>query len=155
MEGFIAPTITKGSFIFLEFISRWEAFLKGSCLNLSAKLKVGNTIKKCDKNRGICKINSFPYTFLEENMIPRKAIKRKINPAFSIKKLLVNSSEKLTISGSSTFPSHIFDEKRIIENTKDKNIVNFHAIDFKMSFLRWFVSENDIKIDAAGVAGSQ
>ena len=69
-------------------------------------------------------------------MIPRKAIKRKTNPALSIKKLLVNSSEKLTISGSSTFKSHGFYEKKIIEKSKDKNIVNFHAKDFNKSFLR-------------------
>ncbi len=81
MEGFIAPTITKGSLLFLEFKSSSDAFLKGSCLNLSAKSNVGKTIKKYDKNIGICKINTFPYIFLEENMIPKKAIKRKIKPA--------------------------------------------------------------------------
>ncbi len=100
MEGFIAPTITRGSFLFLEFKSNLEASLNGSCLNLSAKSKVGKTIKKCDKNSGICKINSFPNIPLEEYIIPKKVIERKINPALSIKKLLVNSSEKLTISGS-------------------------------------------------------
>ena len=104
MEGFIAPTITKGSFLFWEFISSLDAFLKGSCLNLSAKSKVGNTIKKCDKTRGICKINIFPCIFLAEKMIPRKASKRNTSPALSIKKLLVNSSEKSSISGSLILP---------------------------------------------------
>ena len=155
MEGFIAPTITKGSFLFLEFKSSLDASLKGSCLNLSAKSKVGNTIKKCDKTSGICKINSFPGVFLLVNTIPRKAINRKINPALSIKKLLVNSSEKLIISGSSTGPSHSFEEKRMIEKSMDKNIVNIHAKDFKKSSLIWLVKESEIKIDAAGVAGSQ
>ena len=88
-------------------------------------------------------------------MIPRTAIKRKTNPALSIKKLLVNSSEKLTISGSSTLTSHGFEEKKTMEKSKDKNIVNFQAKDIKKSFLIWFVKENAIKIDAAGVAGSQ
>ena len=136
MEGFIAPTITKGSFLFLEVKSSLDAFRKGICLNLSAKSKVGNTIKKCDKTSGICKINSFPCIFLVVSTIPRKAIKRKINPALSIKKLLVNSSEKFIISGSSIGPSHSFEEKRMIENNIDNNIVNFHANDFKKSFLR-------------------
>ncbi len=63
-------------------------------------MEKGKTIMKWDKNIGICKINSFLYIFLKENMIPRTAIKRKINPDFSIKKLLVNSSEKFGISGS-------------------------------------------------------
>ena len=136
MEGFIAPTITKGSFLLLEIKSSLEAFLKGSCLNLSAKSKVGNTIKKYAKNKGICKSNSFPCIFLEEDMIPIKEIKRKINPALSIKKLLVNSSEKLSISGSFKGPIQALDEKKIIEKSIDKNIVNFHAKDFKKSSLR-------------------
>ena len=155
MEGFIAPTITKGSFLFLEFKSNLDASRKGSCLNLSAKSKVGNTIRKCDKTSGICKINSFPCIFLVVNTIPRKAIKRKINPALSIKKLLVNSSEKLIISESLIGPSHSFEEKKMIEKSMDKIIVNFQAKDFKKSSLRCFVREKDIKIDAAGVAGSQ
>ena len=155
MEGFIAPTITMGSFLFLEFKSNWEACLKGSCLNLSAKSKVGKTIKKCDKNNGICKNNSFPQNFLLENRIAMKAIKRKINPTLSIKKLLVNSSEKSGISGSLRRLIHNFEEKKIMENSIDKNIVNFHANDFKLSSLTWFVREKDIKIEAAGIAGSQ
>ena len=136
MEGFIAPTITNGSFLFLEFKSSLDTFLNGSCLNLSAKSKVGNTTKKCDKRSGACKINSFPYIFLEENMIPTKAIKRKIYPALSIKKLLVNSSEKFSISGSLTDPIHSLDEKKIMEKSKDNNIVDFQAKDFNKSFLR-------------------
>ena len=88
-------------------------------------------------------------------MIPRKAIKRKTNPALSIKKLLINSSEKLTISGSSTLTSHGFEEKKTMEKSKDKNIVNFQAKDFKNSSLTLLVKESDIKTDAAGVAGSQ
>ena len=144
-----------GSFLSFEFRSNWEASLNGSCLNLSAKSKVGNTIKKCDKTRGICKINSLPYIFLEANIIPRKAIKRKINPALSIKKLLFNSSEKLGISGSLRRSIQSFDEKRVIENSIDKSIESFHAEDFKNSSLMQSVRDNDIKIDAAGVAGSQ
>ena len=155
MEGLYAPTITKASFLSWEFKSNLDAFLKGSCLNLSANLKVGNTIKNCDKNRGICKINSFPCIFLEKNTIPRKAIKRKINPTLSIKKLFVNSSEKLIISGSLIGPIHSFEEKKIAEKIMDKNIVTIHAKDFKKSSLIWFDKESDIKIDAAGVAGSQ
>ena len=135
MEGFIAPTITKGSFLFLEFKSSLEAFLKGSCLNLSAKSKAGNTIKKCDKKRGICKINSFPYIFLGKKTIPRKAIMRKINPALSIKKLLINSSEKFIISGSLIGANHSFEVKKMMEKIMDKNIVNTHAKDFKKSLL--------------------
>ena len=88
-------------------------------------------------------------------MIPRKAIKRKINPALSIKKLLVNSSEKLGISGSLRNWIHNLEEKRSMEKSIDKNIVNFQAKDFKNSSLIWFVNESDIKTDAAGVAGSQ
>ena len=136
MEGFIAPTITKGSFLFLDFKSNLDAFLKGSCLNLSAKSKVGNTIKKCDRNNGICKINSFPCIFLGQTTIPRRAIKRKINPILSIKKLLVNSSEKFIISGSLIVESHSLDEKKMIEKSMDKNIVEIHAKDFKKSCLR-------------------
>ena len=131
MEGLYAPTITKASFLSLEFKSNLDAFLKGSCLNLSAKLKVGKTIRNCDKNIGICKINSFPCIFLEENMIARKAIKRKTNPTLSIKKLLVNSSEKFIISGSLIGPIQSFDEKKMAAKTMDKNIVNIHAKDFK------------------------
>ena len=41
-------------------------------------------------------------------------------------------------------------EKRI-----DKNTVNFQAKDFNNSSLSLLVKESDIKIDAAGVAGSQ
>ena len=88
-------------------------------------------------------------------MIPKTAIKRKINPAFSIKKLLVNSSEKFGISGSSRSLIHSFEEKRNMEKSIDKNIVNFQAKDFKNSSLTWLVKESDIKTDAAGVAGSQ
>ena len=88
-------------------------------------------------------------------MIPRTAIKRKINPAFSIKKLLVNSSEKLGISGSFRSWIHRFEEKKNIENRIDKNIVNFQAKDFKNSSLTLLDKESDIKTDAAGVAGSQ
>ena len=88
-------------------------------------------------------------------MIPRTAIKRKINPAFSIKKLLANSSEKLGISGSLISRIHLFEEKRNMEKSIDKNIVNFQAKDFKNSSLIWLVKESDIKTDAAGVAGSQ
>ena len=87
MEGFIAPTITKGSLIFLVLRISSAASLKGSCLNLSANLKVGITIKNWENSKGICKINNFPYIFLEENMIPKKAINKKINPILSIKKL--------------------------------------------------------------------
>ena len=155
MEGFIAPTITKGSFLFLASKSNLDAFLKGSCLNLSAKSKVGKTIKKCARTNGICKINSFPYVFLGKNTIPRKAIKRKIIPILSIKKLLINSPEKFIISGSLIGASHSFEENKIMEKSMDKNIVNIHAKDFSNSSLTRFVKENDIKIDAAGVAGSQ
>ena len=88
-------------------------------------------------------------------MIPRIAIKRKINPAFSSKKLLVNSSEKLGISGSLRSWIQSFEEKRDIEKNIDKNIVNFQAKDFKKFSLTWLVKESDIKTDAAGVAGSQ
>ena len=88
-------------------------------------------------------------------MIPRTAIKRKIKPAFSIKKLLVNSSEKLGISGSLRSSIHSFEEKRNEAKSMDKNIVNFQAKDFKNSSLTWLVWESDIKTDAAGVAGSQ
>ena len=88
-------------------------------------------------------------------MIPRTAIKRKINPALSIKKLLVNSSEKFGISGSLRSCIQSFDEKRNMEKSVDKNIVSFQAKDFKNSSLIWFVKESDIKTDAAGVAGSQ
>ncbi len=88
-------------------------------------------------------------------MIPRKAIKRKINPDFSIKKLLVNSSEKLGISGSFRSLIHSFEEKRNMEKSIDKNIVNFQAKVFNKFSLTWFVKERDIKTDAAGVAGSQ
>ena len=88
-------------------------------------------------------------------MIPRTAMKRKINPAFSIKKLLVNSSEKLGISGSLINWIHSFEEKRTMEKSIDKNIVIFQAKDFKKSSFTWLVKENDIKTDAAGVAGSQ
>ena len=88
-------------------------------------------------------------------MIPRQAIKRKTNAALSIKKLFVNSSEKLIISGSLIGPSQSFDEKKMIEKKMDKIIVNFHAKDFNKSSLRCFVREKEIKIDAAGVAGSQ
>tara|TARA_B100001250_G_scaffold409773_1_gene434797 strand:+ start:1174 stop:1302 length:129 start_codon:yes stop_codon:yes gene_type:complete len=42
-----------------------------------------------------------------------------------------------------------------MEKSMHKNIVNFQAKDFKNSSLTLFVRENDIKIDAAGVAGSQ
>ena len=88
-------------------------------------------------------------------MIPKIAIKRKTNPAFSIKRLLVNSSEKLGISGSLRSWIHLFEEKRNMEKIIDKNIVNFQAKDFKKSSLTLFVKESDIKTDAAGVAGSQ
>ncbi len=88
-------------------------------------------------------------------MIPRKAIKRKTNAALSIKKLLINSSEKLGISGSLRSWIHSFEEKKIVEKSIDKNIVNFQAKDFKKSSLTLLVKENDIKIAAAGVAGSQ
>ena len=88
-------------------------------------------------------------------MIPRTAIKRKINPAFSIKKLLVNSSEKLGISGSLRSWIQNFEENKNIEKSTDKNIVNFQAKDFKNSSLIWLVKDSDIKTDAAGVAGSQ
>ena len=88
-------------------------------------------------------------------MIPKKAIKRKINPDFSIKKLLVNSSEKFGISGSLRSLIQSFEEKRNMEKSIDKNIVNFHAKDFKNSSLTLFVKESDIRTDAAGVAGSQ
>ena len=88
-------------------------------------------------------------------MIPRTAIKRKINPAFSIKKLLVNSSEKLGISGSLRSWIHSFEEKKNMEKSIDNNIVNFQAKDFKNFSLTWLVKESDIKTDAAGVAGSQ
>ena len=88
-------------------------------------------------------------------MIPRIAIKRKINPAFSIKKLLVNSTEKLGISGSFRSWIHFFEEKRNMEKSIDRNIVDFQAKDFKKSRLTWLVDESDIKTDAAGVAGSQ
>ncbi len=155
MDGFMAPTITNGSFLFLEVKSNSDAFLKGSCLNLSAKLKVGKTIKKWDKTKGICKIISFPYIFLEENMIPSKAIKRKANPALSVKKLFFNSPEKSSISGSLREPIHSLEEKKMMEKIMDKNIVSFHAKDFKKSSLIWFDRESDIKIDAAGVAGIQ
>ena len=88
-------------------------------------------------------------------MIPRTASKRKIKPAFSIKKLLVTSSEKFGISGSLRSWIHSFEEKRTMEKSIDKNIVNFQAKDFKNSSLRLLVKESDIKIEAAGVAGSQ
>ena len=88
-------------------------------------------------------------------MIPKTAIKRKINPAFSIKKLLVNSSEKFGISGSLISLIHSFEVKRNMEKSIDKNIVNFQAKDFKNSSLSLLVKESDIKTDAAGVAGSQ
>ena len=88
-------------------------------------------------------------------MIPRTAIKRKINPAFSIKKLLVNSSEKFGISGSLRSWIHSSEENRNIEKRIDKNIVNIQAIDFNQSSFTWLVKDNDIKTDAAGVAGSQ
>ena len=88
-------------------------------------------------------------------MIPRTASKRKIKPAFSIKKLLVNSSEKFGISGSLRSWIHRFEEKRNMEKRIDKNIVNFQAKDFKNSSLTLLVKESDIKTDAAGVAGSQ
>ena len=88
-------------------------------------------------------------------MIPKTAIKRKINPAFSIKKLLVNSSEKFGISGSSRSLIHSFEEKRNMEKSNDKNIVNSQARDFRNSSLTLLVKESDIKTDAAGVAGSQ
>ena len=88
-------------------------------------------------------------------MIPRTAIKRKINPAFSIKKLLLNSSEKFGISGSLRCLIHSFEEKRNMEKSIDKNIVNFKAKDFKNSSLTLLVKESDIKTDAAGVAGSK
>ena len=88
-------------------------------------------------------------------MIPRTAIKRKINPDFSIKKLFVNSFEKLGISGSLRSWIHSVEEKKTMENNIDKNIVSFQAKDFKNSSLIWFVKESDIKTDAAGVAGSQ
>ena len=88
-------------------------------------------------------------------MIPRTAIKRKINPAFSIKKLLVNSSEKLGISGSLRSGIHSLEEKRNMEKSIDKNIVHFQAKDFKNSSVIWLVKESDIKTDAAGVAGIQ
>ena len=88
-------------------------------------------------------------------MIPRTAIKRKINPAFSIKKLLVNSLEKSGISGSLRSWIHRFEEKKNMEKRIDKNIVNIQAKDFKNSSLRWLLEESDIKTDAAGVAGSQ
>ena len=88
-------------------------------------------------------------------MIPKTAIKRKTIPDLSIKKLLVNSLEKLGISGSLRSWIHSFEEKRNIEKSIDKNIVNFQAKDFKNSSLIWFVKESDIKTDAAGVAGSQ
>ena len=42
-----------------------------------------------------------------------------------------------------------------MEKSIDKNIVNFQAKDFKNSSLTLVVKESDIKIDAAGVAGSQ
>ena len=42
-----------------------------------------------------------------------------------------------------------------MENSIDKNIVNFQAKDFKNSSLTLLVKESDIKTDAAGVAGSQ
>ena len=48
--------------------------------------------------------------FLAENMIPKKAIKRNTSPALSIKKLLVNSSEKSSISGSLIVLIQNFDE---------------------------------------------
>ena len=88
-------------------------------------------------------------------MIPRRAIKRKVNPAFSIKKLLVNSSEKLGISGSLRNWIHNLEEKRNMEKRIDKNTVTFHAKDFKNPSLIWFVKESDTKTAAAGVAGSQ
>ena len=88
-------------------------------------------------------------------MVPITAIKRKINPAFSTKKLLVNSSEKLGISGSLRMWIHSFEKKRNMEKSIDKNIVNFQAKDFKNSLLTLVVKESDIKTDAAGVAGSQ
>ena len=88
-------------------------------------------------------------------MIPRTAIERKINPAFWIKKLLVNSSEKLGISGSLRSWIQSFEEKRNMEKSIDKNTVNFQAKDFKNSSLICFPKESDTKTDAAGVAGSQ
>ena len=42
-----------------------------------------------------------------------------------------------------------------MEKSIDKNIVNFQAKAFKKSSLTLLVNENDIKIAAAGVAGSQ
>ena len=88
-------------------------------------------------------------------MIPSTAIKRKINPVFSIKKLLINSSEKFGISGSLRSSIHNFEEKRIMENSMHKNIVNIQAKDFKNSSLIWLFEDNVISMDAAGVAGSQ
>ena len=88
-------------------------------------------------------------------MIPKTAIKRKTKPAFSIKKLLVNSSLKLGISGSLRSWIHNFEEKRNIARSIDKNIVNFQAKDLKIFSSTWWVKDSDIKTDAAGVAGSQ
>ena len=88
-------------------------------------------------------------------MIPKKAIKSKINPAFSIKKLLFNSLENSGISGSLRSWIHSFEEKINRENSVDKHIVNFQAKDLKNSSLTLLVKESDIKIDAAGAAGSQ
>ena len=88
-------------------------------------------------------------------MIPRTEIKRKIKPAFSSKKLLVNSSEKLGISGSLRRWIHRFEENKSMEKITDKNIVNFQAKDFKNFSLTLLLKESDIKTDAAGVAGSQ
>ena len=88
-------------------------------------------------------------------MIPRTAIKRKINPDFSIKKLSVNSSEKFGISGSLRSWIHSFEEKKTMEKSIDRNIVIFQARDFKNCSLTWLVKESDTKTDAAGVAGSQ
>ena len=84
-------------------------------------------------------------------MIPKTAIKRKINPAFSIKKLLFNSFEKSGISGSLSRLIHSFEEKKAMEKSIDKIIVNFQAKDFKKSSLEETYLNEKLKNEALDI----
>ena len=149
------PTIANGSEDFLKSIIFWEICLKGTCRKLSVIFRIGFIIKNWPDRNKICK-NKID---LEKNLKVNNAeiivsVKVKIL-AFKTNPSSIILFTKPGISGSFIKTSQVLDINKTKANPKKIRVVKNQTTDLLFSLCMNIFALFEIKIPAAGVAGSQ
>ena len=93
--------------------------------------------------------------FKENKIIARRVNKEKKNLALKIIPELISSEARLGISGSFIALNQIFEKKNDNETPNKSNILKIHKYKLLLFEFFKFIKLLLIKIEAAGIAGSQ